>query len=109
MSTASSNGTALITGASRGMGAIYANRLAERGYELFLARDATRLRSVADRLAKESGRRVTARRSVDPLRGRTPGAVAAPQQLGPRAAISVEGKAVRRRGAGVANGDKKER
>lgn len=52
-------GTALITGASSGLGAIYADRLARRGYDLVLvARDVSRLKGLADRLEKETGRSV---------------------------------------------------
>lgn len=52
-------GTALITGASAGIGAIYADRLAKRGYDLILvARDKTRLAGLAQRLKSETGRSV---------------------------------------------------
>jgi uncharacterized protein len=52
-------GTALITGASTGIGAIYADRLAHRGYDLILvARDVARLDALADRLRSEAGVRV---------------------------------------------------
>src|SRR5882757_2447606 len=52
-------GTAVITGASSGIGAIYADRLAHRGYNLLLvARNEERLRSLSERLARESGREV---------------------------------------------------
>jgi uncharacterized protein len=50
---------AFITGASSGIGAIYADRLARRGYDLILvARDQGRLRTVAERIAADTGRSV---------------------------------------------------
>jgi uncharacterized protein len=59
MSTIEAKGTALITGASTGIGAIYADRLARRGHELILvARNKDRLASLARRLANETGRKV---------------------------------------------------
>jgi uncharacterized protein len=48
--------TALITGASAGIGAVYADRLARRGHDLILvARDETRLNALAERLRAETG------------------------------------------------------
>ncbi|MEB0122122.1 SDR family oxidoreductase [Pseudomonas sp. CCI1.2] len=55
----SKKGTALITGASTGIGAIYADRLAKRGYDLILvARQQARLDAVATGIRSESGREV---------------------------------------------------
>src|SRR5262245_65741998 len=59
MRTITAKGTALVTGACAGIGAIYADRLAKRGYNLILvARDRTRLAGVAQRLRSSTGRSV---------------------------------------------------
>lgn len=47
---------ALVTGASTGLGAVYADRLARRGYDLVLvARDGARMEALAGRLHAETG------------------------------------------------------
>lgn len=52
-------GKALITGASAGIGATYAERLARRGHDLLLvARDIQRLEAMAGRLSQEYGVKV---------------------------------------------------
>jgi uncharacterized protein len=59
MSRLITQGTALITGASSGIGAIYADRLARRGHDLILvARNQSRLEALAAKLRDEIGRSV---------------------------------------------------
>jgi len=68
--TAPLNQTAIVTGASSGIGAVYANRLARRGYDLILAaRDTARMEALADRLHTATGRTITVVRAdlTDPV------------------------------------------
>lgn len=57
--TSEHKGTALVTGASSGIGAIYADRLAKQGYDLILvARNAGKLRNLANAISDKTGRSV---------------------------------------------------
>ncbi|MES2057441.1 MAG: SDR family oxidoreductase [Pseudomonadota bacterium] len=57
--SSNTKGTALITGASSGIGAVYADRLAHRGHDLILvARDTARMETLAARLRDETGRSI---------------------------------------------------
>lgn len=57
MGSASPQGIALITGASSGIGAVYADRLGKQGYDLILvARSEDKLNTLATKIAGETGR-----------------------------------------------------
>jgi short-subunit dehydrogenase len=59
MSVTTKQGTALVTGASSGIGAIYADRLARRGHDLIIvARSRDRLNILAKRIGDQTGRAV---------------------------------------------------
>ena len=73
MSNSSMKGTALITGASTGIGAVYADRLAKRGYNLILvARNEARLKSLSARLTSDTGRSVKVLRRTSTTRRNSP-------------------------------------
>lgn len=64
LSTRFNKGTALITGASMGIGVVYADRLAKRGYDLILvARSEDKLKEVATRIQSATGRTVETMRA----------------------------------------------
>ena len=102
-------GTALITGASSGIGAVYADRLARRGYDLILvARNRERLDTLATRLAGETGRAieiVTADLSDKADLGRVEFDYLGVNHLGWLYAVRAEGRDLVE-GAGIKHGNK---
>src|SRR2546426_12517560 len=59
MANSSNKGAAVVTGASSGIGAVYADRIAKRGYDLILvARNEARLNSLSTRLTSETRRSI---------------------------------------------------
>jgi short-subunit dehydrogenase len=56
--TISTLGTAIVTGASSGIGAVYADRLARRGFDIIgIGRNAERLAQVASDIRRDTGKR----------------------------------------------------
>ena len=79
MSQSPSKGTALVTGASTGIGAVYADRLAKRGYDLILvARNEARLEALSARLRGETGRSVEVLPAEEFAEDHLPGAASHP-------------------------------
>jgi uncharacterized protein len=59
MTNTQNKGAAVITGASTGIGAVYADRLARRGYDLIVvARNQDKLNALAKKLTTETGRSI---------------------------------------------------